>query len=104
MLDLILFALVGALFMNGLPHFVAGSAGRVFRTPFGHYSSPQTNIVWGMSNFLAATIVFTWRASVSGVTTARAIAMLVGFWLVILMFGTGAKRFFDDRDQLPPKK
>lgn len=103
MLDTVLFVLIGALFMNGLPHFTAGAGGQIFRSPFGRHSSPKTNLVWGMVNFLAATILFTWRISVSDITNGRIIAMVVGMWLVILMFGTSAKRFFDDRGPQPPQ-
>ena len=45
----------GALFANGIPHFIHGISGKKFRTPFakpGGESSPVINVVWGVVNFL----------------------------------------------------
>lgn len=39
--------IVGFLLCNGVPHFVFGSAGRVFRSPFGQRSPPRVNVLWG---------------------------------------------------------
>jgi hypothetical protein len=55
----------GALFANGIPHFVSGVCGRPFRTPFVRLggagattSSATTNIVWGWLNWLVAYVLF----------------------------------------------
>jgi hypothetical protein len=34
-IGVVLFAIAGFALTNGMPHFVAGLGGRVFRTPFG---------------------------------------------------------------------
>jgi hypothetical protein len=43
---------IGFLLGNGVPHFTFGAAGKVFRSPFGQRSSPRTNVLWGLSNFM----------------------------------------------------
>jgi hypothetical protein len=93
---LIWYFLLGFLLGNGVPHFVFGAAGKVFRSPFGQRSSPKTNVMWGLSNFGLAT-------AISGGLTAFRLysdwslaAMLAGFWLMMLMFGTGIKRFMNE--------
>ena len=51
--------IAGALFVNVVPHFVNGVAGRPFPSPFSDppgigLSSPVLNIVWATTNFLLA--------------------------------------------------
>ena len=89
--------LMGALLANGLPHFVFGSAGKVFRSPFGQKSSPRTNVLWGLSNFVAATVIAIGLASLGLYDEYALIAMLAGFWLIVWTFGpSGIKRFLND--------
>ena len=54
--------LAGALFANGVPHFVNGVSGRRFQSPFARppgvgESSPLTNVVWGFCNFVAGCLL-----------------------------------------------
>ena len=91
------FILIGFLLANGVPHFVAGSAGQIFRSPFGRYSAPGVNFGWGLANFIAATLLIIWRITAAAPHKGEWIALLFGFWLAIIMFGMGAKRFIDDR-------
>ena len=47
----------GAFIANGIPHFVHGTAGKKFQSPFASppgvgESSPLVNVIWGMVNFL----------------------------------------------------
>jgi hypothetical protein len=95
----VLFAVAGLAFLNGMPHFVAGSAGRVFRTPFGRYSSPRTNLVWGMVNFLVAIGLLFGRIAFAPPTTADVVWFVVGALVAILLFAFRAADFFDDRDE-----
>jgi hypothetical protein len=90
---------MGLLLGNGVPHFAFGAAGKVFRSPFGQRSSPQTNVLWGLSNFVGATIVAAGLIALNLYTSYALVALLLGFWLMVLMFGTGIKRFLNDRDQ-----
>ena len=51
--------LVGALFVNGVPHAVMGITGRSHQTPFARppgvgLSSPVVNVLWGFFNFALA--------------------------------------------------
>jgi hypothetical protein len=92
-LFLIWYFILGFLLGNGVPHFVFGAAGKIFRSPFGQRSSPRTNILWGLSNFVAATIISAALITLNLYNSYSLIAMLVGFWLTMLMFGTGVKRF-----------
>ena len=86
----------GFLLGNGVPHFAFGAAGKTFRSPFGQRSSPRTNILWGVSNFVAATIIAVALATLGLYNTYVLPALLIGFWLTVLMFGTGIKRFLNE--------
>ena len=87
---------MGFLLGNGVPHFAFGAAGKVFRSPFGQRSSPRTNILWGLSNFVAATIIAVCLAALNLYDSYSLVALLIGFWLMMLMFGTRIKRFLNE--------
>ena len=79
-----------------MPHFAFGAAGKVFRSPFGQKSSPRTNILWGLSNFMAATTIAAGLAVLNLYDSYSLLALLIGFWLTMLMFGTRIKLFLND--------
>ena len=95
-LFLIWYFIIGSLLANGLPHFVFGSAGKIFRSPFGQRSSPRTNVIWGLSNFVLATIIAAALAALDLYSNYALAALLIGFWLIVLMFGTGIRRFLSE--------
>ena len=95
-LFLVWYFVVGFLLGNGVPHFAFGAAGKVFRTPFGQKSSPRKNVLWGLSNFVAATLIAVGLAAMNLHSNYALFALLLGFWLMMLMFGTGIKRFLND--------
>ncbi len=94
-LFLVWYFFIGFLLGNGVPHFAFGAAGKTFRSPFGQKSSPRTNALWGLSNFVAATIIGFALAALGDYDGYSLIVLLVGFWLMMLMFGTGIKRFLN---------
>jgi hypothetical protein len=73
----------------------------VFRSPFGQRSSPRTNVLWGLSNFVGATIICAGLIVLDLYSSYALVAMLLGFWLMMLMFGTGIKRFLNEGEQNP---
>jgi hypothetical protein len=75
---------------------VFGAAGKLFRSPFGQKSSPRTNVIWGLSNFVVATIIALGLSMLSLFSDYALVALLIGFWLTMLMFGTGIKRFLNE--------
>jgi hypothetical protein len=95
-LFLVWYLLIGFLLGNGVPHFVFGAAGKIFRSPFGQKSSPRTNVLWGVSNIVAATIIAGAMTILALYSDYSLAVLLVGFWLTMLMFGTGIKRFLND--------
>ncbi len=95
-LFLVWYFVMGFLLGNGVPHFAFGSAGKVFRSPFGQRSSPRKNVLWGLSNFLVATAIAAALISLNLYSEYALIALLAGFWLMMLMFGTGIKRFLNE--------
>jgi len=95
-LFLIWYFLVGFLLGNGVPHFVFGAAGKVFRSPFGQRSSPKTNVLWGLSNFVAVTVIVAGLVALNLYSDYALFVLLLGFWLTMLMFGTGIKRFLSE--------
>ena len=94
LLNLAVYLVIGTLFTNGLPHFAAGSAGLPFRLFSAVAAAPKVNVIWGMVNFIAATILLTWRLSVETVGRGEVIALVVGLWAGILMFGAAASWFY----------
>lgn len=94
-LFLIWYFIIGFLLANGVPHFVFGAAGKVFRSPFGQKSKPKVNIVWGLSNFVLATIIAAGLIILNLYNSYALLAMLLGFWLAVLSFGLGIKRFLN---------
>ena len=95
-LFLIWYFVLGFLLGNGVPHFVFGAAGKVFRSPFGQRSPPRTNIVWGLSNLAVATIISFGLAYFRLYDVYSLVVMLLGFWLMMLMFGTRIKKFLNE--------
>jgi hypothetical protein len=92
---------IGFLLGNGVPHFTFGAAGKVFRSPFGQRSSPRTNVLWGLSNFIGATVISAGLIALKLYGRYSLVALLLGFWLMMLMFGTGIKRFLNEGEQKP---
>ena len=95
-LFLIWYFLIGALLANGVPHFVFGAAGKIFRSPFGQRSKPNVNVLWGLSNFVLATIIAIGLIMLNLYDSYALIAMLIGFWFIMLTFGLGIKRFLNE--------
>ncbi len=95
-LFLIWYFIVGFLLGNGVPHFAFGSAGKVFRSPFGQRSSPRTNVLWGLSNFIAASVIAAGLTALNLYDGYSLAALLVGFWLTMLTFGTRIKSFLNE--------
>ena len=95
-LFLIWYFLIGGLLANGVPHFVFGAAGKIFRSPFGQKSKPKVNVLWGLSNFVLATIIAMGLIALNLYNGYALVAMLLGFWLMVLMFGLSIKRFLNE--------
>ena len=62
----------------------------------GQRSSPRTNVLWGTSNFVAATIIAAGLATLDLYGAYAMPLLLAGFWLMMLMFGTRIKRFLNE--------
>lgn len=90
------YLIVGFLLSNGVPHFVFGRAGKIFRSPFGQRSLPRVNVYWGTANFVAASIISLSLAYLGLYDSYSLVSLLVGFWLVVLMFGTSIRRFLNE--------
>lgn len=94
------YLLIGFALANGMPHFLFGSSGKIFRTPFGKESSPTMNVGWGLFNFILATALVCWRLVVQPPMISDFVLLLAGFWLVVIMFGVSFRRFISDRTNL----
>ena len=93
---LVWYCIVGFLLGNGVPHFAFGAAGETFRSPFGQRSTPRTNVLWGLSNLIAATAVGFGLAYFGDYDSFALPVLLLGFWLMVLMFGMRIRRFLND--------
>jgi cobalamin biosynthesis protein CobD/CbiB len=87
---------MGFLMANGVPHFVFGRAGKIFRSPFGQRSPPKTNVAWGAANFALATVIGLALAYLGLYDSYSIVLLLLGFWLMVLNFGLSIKRFLND--------
>jgi len=92
-LNLIWYLLIGLLLGNGMPHFIWGISKVIARSPFAQKSRPIVNIRWGLANFIAATLLSFWQIYKNTFTGSALTMVLIGFWLMVTMFGFGIKRF-----------
>jgi hypothetical protein len=53
-------------------------------------------VLWGLSNFVAATVIVAGLITLNLYNSYALAALLFGFWLMMLMFGTGIKRFLNE--------
>ena len=53
-------------------------------------------MLWGLSNFAAATIIGLALATLGDYDGYSLPVLLTGFWLTMLMFGTGIERFLNE--------
>ena len=100
-LFLVWYFVMGFFLGNGVPHFVFGAAGKIFRSPFGQKSPPRTNVLWGLTNFVLATIIAAALTALKLYDSYALAVLLLGFWLTMLMFGTGIERFLSEEGQKP---
>ncbi len=87
--------LIGGLLGNGMPHFIWGLSDTIARSPFGKQTKPKINLSWGLSNFIAATLLSLWQINDKTFTGSALIMLLIGFWLMVAQFGFGIKRFLN---------
>ena len=95
-LFLIWYFIMGGLLGNGVPHFVFGAAKKTFRSPFGQRSKPKVNVLWGLSNFVLATIIALGLVMLNLYNGYALFAMLLGFWIIMLAFGLGIKNYLNE--------
>ncbi|MDF0707456.1 hypothetical protein PY092_04280 [Muricauda sp. 334s03] len=70
----------GVFFTNATPHYINGISGHPFPTPFADpptigLSSPMTNVIWALFNFLAGYLLF----RTSKINPKRKLGLLVFF-------------------------
>ncbi len=58
------------------------------------------NVGWGLFNFILATVFVWWRVSIQSLEISDLVFLLVGFWLVVIMFGVSLRRFISDKTNL----
>jgi hypothetical protein len=85
----------GAFLSNGIPHFVSGTMGRPFQSPFAKppgegLSSSTVNVLWGVFNFAVAYLLICQVGWFSLSSMAHVAALGLGF---ILMGLVSARRF-----------
>ena len=84
----------GAFVANGVPHFVQGTSGNPFQSPFAKppgvgESSPLSNVLWGFGNLLAGALLlhFFWPvgcAAVLGWVAVGLGVLLMGIQLSVV--------------------
>ena len=79
---------IGFFFSNGMPHFIAGAAGKRFRSPLGPNSTARVNLVWGLTNFVLGTALVLWQSP-----TPDWQSFLLAYWVVGAMIGVGISHF-----------
>ncbi len=85
----------GAFAANAVPHFVSGTMGRPFQSPFAKphgqgFSSSTVNVVWGFLNAVAGYVL----VERVGAFDARATTHMAAFSLGALLIGIFSARHF----------
>ena len=88
----------GAFLSNALPHFVSGSLGRPFQSPFAKppgqgLSSSTVNVMWGFFNLALAYVLICHVGDFNLRSIAHAATLGVGFLLMGLMSARHFGRF-----------
>jgi len=91
------YLVAGFLLGNGMPHFIFGSAKRVFKSPFGQRSKPEVNVLWGLANFIVASGIVATEIYWKNANGLSIVFILAGFWMAVLMFGFSMERFLGRR-------
>ncbi|CAM2158761.1 Membrane protein (plasmid) [Pararobbsia alpina] len=94
-LHLVCYFFGGAFFTNAVPHFVAGSMGEPFQSPFAKppgqgLSSSTVNVLWGFLNLVIGYVLI----SRFGDLDLRRTSDAVAFGLGILTIGLLSARLF----------
>jgi hypothetical protein len=94
-LSLVSYFLGGVFLTNAIPHFVAGTMGRAFQSPFAKppgkgLSSSTVNVLWGFFNAVVGYLLI---AHV-GVFHPRATSHILAFGLGVLLIGISSARHF----------
>jgi hypothetical protein len=92
----------GAFLVNGVPHFVQGTSGNPFQSPFAKppgvgESSPLSNVLWGFGNLVAGALLlhFFWPvgcAEWKGWIAAGLGALLMSMQLAVVFGKVRAKK------------
>ncbi|MGJ5818587.1 hypothetical protein [Paludibaculum fermentans] len=85
----------GVFAVNAVPHFVAGTMGRSFQSPFAHplgqgLSSATVNVLWGFFNTAVGYLL----VAHVGAFHPRATSHILAFGLGALLTGTFSARHF----------
>jgi len=88
----------GAFLSNAIPHFVSGSMGRPFQSPFAKppgqgLSSSSVNVVWGFFNIVIGYLLIVRVGNFDLRSAQHILAMGSGVLLMSLMSARGFGRF-----------
>ena len=83
-MSLVTLFFAGLFVANGIPHFVHGISGKKFPSPFAKppgkgLSSSIVNVIWGLTNFLIAILLFKTEESFSIGLNAGFLTFALGF-------------------------
>jgi hypothetical protein len=78
------FFFAGCFLTNGVPHFVNGISGKPFQSPFASppgvgLSSPLTNVLWGLFNFVIGALLILWMTSWRTYVESPTVSAVVAF-------------------------
>jgi hypothetical protein len=96
-LHLVSYFLGGLFLANGVPHFVSGTMGRPFQSPFAKpsgkgLSSSTVNVLWGFANFVPAYLLVLRVGSFD----PRALACVLPLAAGALLIGLFSARHFGE--------
>lgn len=88
----------GAFLANAVPHFVSGTLGRPFQSPFAKppgegLSSSTVNVLWGFANFVFAYLLIARVGSFDIHAAGHVIALGAGVLLLGVISARGFGRF-----------
>jgi hypothetical protein len=88
----------GAVLTNAVPHFVSGTMGRPFQSPFAKprgegLSSSEVNVIWGFANLVIAYLLICRRGAFDLHSSSDVIAVGLGMLLAGIGLARGFGRF-----------
>jgi len=105
---LIAYFFAGTFAANAVPHFVSGTMGRAFQSPFAKppgkgLSSSTVNVLWGFFNAVVAFLLLTHIGDFHPRATSHIVALALGALLISIQLSKHFGQFHGGNTTVEPK-